>query len=308
MSIVKIPKNVLNLEILLFNGQSFRWRSRKTPTSVEYYGVTHDRVWKIERLDDMTVKYEVLHSFKETNEDKDRTIFHHYFNLDVDVNAILSEWTNDDYFKKVVEQHPNLLGIRILNQEVFETIISFICSSNNNVPRISKMVEKFCQLYGECFEYDNMKFYSLPNVEKLKNVSSIDEDLRKNSFGYRAKYIAESILMINKLGGSKYLEILQTKNTEKAREELLKLRGIGRKVADCILLMGLHHYHVVPCDVHVKRLVKNNYIPSLDEKKFTTKDIYDVQEFFESKFGKYAGWVQSILFTVQLLSLHVKSD
>lgn len=167
------------------------------------------------------------------------------------------------------------------------------------------MVEKFCELYGECFEYDDMKFYSLPNIEKLQNVCDLDEVLRKHSFGYRAKYIADSILMINELGGLEYLKLLQTKNTEEAREELLKLRGIGRKVADCVLLMGLRHYHVVPCDVHVKRLVKNNYLPSLDEKKFKDKDVYDVQEFFESKFGKYAGWVQSILFTVQLLSLKV---
>uniref|UniRef100_A0A0K0EEG7 DNA-(apurinic or apyrimidinic site) lyase n=1 Tax=Strongyloides stercoralis TaxID=6248 RepID=A0A0K0EEG7_STRER len=305
MPVINIPKSLLNLEIVLFNGQSFRWRSKKTPTSIEYYGVVYDRVWKIEQLNDTAIKYEVLHSFTKTNKENDRAIFNHYFNLDVNVSSLIKEWTNDTYFKKVVDQYPNLLGIRILNQEVFETIISFICSSNNNVSRISKMVEKFCELYGECFEYDDMKFYSLPNIEKLQNVCDLDEVLRKHSFGYRAKYIADSILMINELGGLEYLKLLQTKNTEEAREELLKLRGIGRKVADCVLLMGLRHYHVVPCDVHVKRLVKNNYLPSLDEKKFKDKDVYDVQEFFESKFGKYAGWVQSILFTVQLLSLKV---
>ncbi|CEF65683.1 N-glycosylase/DNA lyase [Strongyloides ratti] len=305
MPVINIPKNVLNLEIVLFNGQSFRWRSRKTLISTEYYGVAYNRVWKIEQLNDKTLKYEILHSFTKTNEDKDHAIFNHYFNLDVNVTSLSKEWINDKYFKKVINEHPNLLGIRILNQEVFETIISFICSSNNNVPRISKMVEKFCQLYGECFEYDNMKFYSLPNVEKLQNISNLNEVLRKHSFGYRAKYIADTILMINKLGGSKFLETLQTKSTEEARTQLLKFCGVGRKVADCILLMGLRHYHVVPCDVHVKRLVKKNYLSSLDEKKFKDKDVHDVQEFFELKFGKYAGWVQSILFTVQLLSLKI---
>uniref|UniRef100_A0A0N4ZG12 DNA-(apurinic or apyrimidinic site) lyase n=1 Tax=Parastrongyloides trichosuri TaxID=131310 RepID=A0A0N4ZG12_PARTI len=305
MPIVKISKNVLNLEISLFNGQSFRWRTINNPTSTEYYGVAYDRVWRIERLNDKNVKYDVLHCFSNTNEDKDREIFHHYFNLDINVITLSKEWSNDIYFKKIVQQHPHLLGIRILNQELFETIISFICSSNNNVTRISKMVEKICELYGECFEYEGMKFYSLPSVEKLGKIENIDEVLKKNMFGYRAKYLAKTFETLNNLGGSKYLELLKEKDVLEARMHLLGLQGIGRKVADCILLMGLRHYHVVPCDIHVKRLVKNNYIPTMDEKKFSSKDVIEVQSLFEEKFGKYAGWVQSILFTVQLLSIKV---
>uniref|UniRef100_A0AC35TSA0 DNA-(apurinic or apyrimidinic site) lyase n=1 Tax=Rhabditophanes sp. KR3021 TaxID=114890 RepID=A0AC35TSA0_9BILA len=304
---INIGKNVLNLEITLFNGQSFRWQKVQRNDKTYFYGVARDRVWKLWRENDNEIEYNVLHSFVKTTEDKNRSVFTDYFSLDVNVSDVISKWNEDKYFNKIYEQHPHLMGIRILNQSLFETIISFICSANNNVSRISKMVEKICELYGEGIKCENnMIFYSIPCVTKLAKINGLEETLRDNMFGYRAKYLFNTFKRIDKLGGNKHLETIQSQDLEDARASLLAMQGIGRKVADCILLMGLRHYQVVPCDIHVKRLVKNNYLPKLDEKKFSKGDIVVVQNLFNEKFENYSGWVQSILFTVQLQKLIIK--
>ena len=182
-------------------------------------------------------------------------------------------------------------GIRILNQDLWETIISFIISANNNIPRIKGIIEKLSQKYGKEIIWNNNKYYTFPSPEELKEVTV--EEYRSLGLGFRDIRLYETTKMV--LNKEIDLDKLkQEKDTNKVREELLKFSGVGPKVADCILLFSdLKRFDVFPIDVWVRRVMNDLYIKKEDENKVNKKEI---EKLAVEKFGNLAGIAQQYLF------------
>ena len=182
-------------------------------------------------------------------------------------------------------------GIRILNQDLWETTISFIISANNNIPRIKGIIERLSQKYGEPIEFQGKTYYTFPTPEQLKDVTV--EEFRKLGLGFRDIRLYETTHMIleNKVNLE---ELKQNKNTEEVRNQLLTLSGVGPKVADCILLFSdLKRFDVFPIDVWVRRVMNELYIKKDDETKVSKKEI---EKIAEEKFGDLKGIAQQYLF------------
>ena len=181
-------------------------------------------------------------------------------------------------------------GIRILNQDLWETIISFIISANNNIPRIKGIIEKLSQNYGTPIKWKDVVYYAFPSPEDLKDVTV--SDFRSLGLGFRDIRLYETTHMI--LDKKVDLEKMPEKSTFEAREELLSLSGVGPKVADCILLFStLKRFDVFPIDVWVRRVMNELYIKNEDETKVSKKEIMNIAN---EKFGNLEGIAQQYLF------------
>jgi len=218
-----------------------------------------------------------------------------YLNLNVSLQELLGQWKSDKLFNSLYKSQP---GVRILNQPVFECLISFICSQNSHVKRIASNIQSLKQRYGKriCFKY-NTTYYSFPTVGELSSASQ--DVLETLGLGYRAKYIVSTVQQILNKGSEPWLESLKDKSTEDIRNELLKFEGIGPKVADCILLFGFNRFEVVPIDTHMWKIAKQHY-GAPNTKSVTGKVYRKTSEAFFNVFGEYAGWAHSILFAASL--------
>lgn len=221
-----------------------------------------------------------------------------YFQLKINLSDLYEEWGQKD--DKFCDISKKFCGIRILKQDPVENLISFICSSNNNIPRITSMIEKLCSHYGEeGLKMNNEIFYMFPSLEKLAE-PGVEGELRKLGFGYRAKYIHQTAVHIVK-NDPNWLMSLRNMSYDKARKELLQLPGVGGKVADCVCLMSLNKSEAVPVDTHVWQIATRDYLPHLKTRKTMTDKIYwEIGNFFRNRFGKYAGWAHSVLFAADL--------
>lgn len=182
-------------------------------------------------------------------------------------------------------------GIRILNQDLWETIISFIISANNNIPRIKGIIEKLSKKYGKELEFEGKKYYTFPTPKELENVTV--EDYRSLGLGFRdiRLYETTKIIIEKKVD---LQELRKNPNTFEVREKLLTLSGVGPKVADCILLFSdLKRFEVFPIDVWVRRVMNDLYIKNPDETKVSKKQI---EKIANEKFGNLAGLAQQYLF------------
>ena len=173
---------------------------------------------------------------------------------------------------------------------MWETIISFIISANNNIPRIKGIIERLSKAYGDKIEYEGKEYYTFPTPEELRNVSV--QDFRNLGLGFRDIRLYETTHKI--LDKEVDLDKLKKMPTKMAREELLRLSGVGPKVADCILLFStLKRFDVFPIDVWVRRVMNDLYIKNEDETKVTKKEI---QQLADKKFGNLQGLAQQYLF------------
>ncbi|HIS31654.1 MAG TPA: 8-oxoguanine DNA glycosylase [Candidatus Limivivens intestinipullorum] len=177
-----------------------------------------------------------------------------YFDLDTSYEEVLSRIDPDDGFLVRAARFGG--GIRILKQDVWEMIITFILSQQNNIPRIRRLVRTVCEHYGEAKkDRDGTAYYAFPTAEALAKAS--EEELRSLKLGYRSRYIRETAASI--AAGEVDLEGIKSLSYEEARRELLTLSGIGQKVADCICLFGLHHLAAFPMDTHILQILKREY-------------------------------------------------
>ena len=182
-------------------------------------------------------------------------------------------------------------GIRILNQDLWETIISFIISANNNIPRIKGIIERIAEKYGKEIVFEGKKYYTFPTVDELSKASV--EDLRKLGLGFRDVRVYETTRLI-KTEKISLDEIKKEKEFNKVREMLLTLPGVGPKVADCILLFSdLKRLEAFPIDVWVRRVMNELYIHNEEESKVKKQDI---EKIAYEKFGNLAGIAQQYLF------------
>lgn len=253
-------------------GQCFRWVRQDDGS---YTGVAKGRVLNVKLEADVLI-------LRNTDFTDFKDIWFDYFDLGRDYGKIKEALLKDDIMKEAVSFG---WGIRLLRQDIWETLISFIISANNRIPRIMKTVGVISELYGDRLEMDGKYYYSFPGVEKLTQPSL--EDLEVCKGGFRCKYILNSSSIIEK--GEIDLAKIQHMDRDSAREELMKFPGVGPKVADCVLLFSGTRYDVFPTDVWVKRVMEELYL-----KKDTS--LKEIQKFAGGYFGDLAGFAQQYLF------------
>lgn len=264
-------------------GQCFRWNREENGS---YTGVTTKCVINVEKTKSKIV-FDAKPFSKMSDEDIKNYIIH-YFDLDRDYSKLRKKIANVDDNLKVATKYGK--GIRILNQELWETIISFIISANNNIPRIKGIIERMAEKYGKKISFNGKTYYSFPTPKELSKATV--EDLRKLGLGFRDKRIFETTKLI--ASGEVVLKKLYKLNTSDARDKLLELQGVGPKVADCILLFSdLKRFDVFPIDVWVRRVMNELYIHNKDENKVSKKEI---EKIANEKFGDYKGLAQQYLF------------
>ena len=274
----KIKSDTFELADIFECGQCFRWNKEDNGS---YTGIFHKNVLNVDKKGNEII-------FKGICEENIEKVCMDYFDLNRDYSKIKKELSEiDENLKTSVEYGK---GIRILNQDLWETIISFIISANNNIPRIKGIIERLSKAYGDKIEYEGKEYYTFPTPEELKNVSI--QDFRKLGLGFRDVRLYETTHMI--LDKEVDLSKLSKMPTKIAREELLRLSGVGPKVADCILLFStLKRFDVFPIDVWVRRVMNELYIKNENEDKVTKKEI---QQLADEKFGNLQGLAQQYLF------------
>ena len=177
-----------------------------------------------------------------------------YFDIDSDYGKYIEKVNPRDKYLSAAVQCGN--GIRVLRQDLWEMIITFLISQQNNISRIRGCIERLCARYGEKMEAGDTEYYSFPTPQQLSGAT--EEELRGLGMGYRARYIVETTRSI--LDGEVSLEKLyQMKYYRRARKELMKLSGVGEKVADCICLFALHHMDAFPIDTHIRQVLDEHY-------------------------------------------------
>lgn len=273
MDEISIKTDCFNLKYTLECGQCFRWSKEG-----DYYiGVIKDRVLKVRQ--DGNLLY-----IQSNNYDNLESIVKEYFELEKDYKSIEDRIEKvDEYVCKALK---NTSGLRHLNQDFFETIISYIISANNNIPRISKSVNEISKRYGTKVKLDNKEYYLFPTPQQLKNVSI--QEYRDCGVGFRDKYIYDTVQKI--ANNQIELDSMKDMQTEELKKKLLELMGIGPKVADCILLFSCGRQEVFPIDVWVERVMKKLYF---NDEKVSKKQIL---EYADKNFGKDAGIIQQHLF------------
>lgn len=276
MKIEEIKGGVRVHDVLHFNpahtflcGQCFRWDEEEDKS---FTGVAGGRVVNISQSGTvLTVKNTTLDDFK--------NYWIHYLDLERNYGEIKDALSRDKIIKRAMEFG---WGIRILRQDFFECLISFIVSANNNIPRIKGILNRLSQIYGQRIMYNGKEYYAFPKPRELVNIC--EEDIATIRAGYRARYIVETVRAYNRGEISK--EYIMSLSLAKARRELCKICGVGPKVADCILLFSLGRFGAFPVDVWVKRVMNELY--GCDEK--------DAAVLGQNMFGEYSGIAQQYLF------------
>ncbi|MCL2819655.1 MAG: DNA-3-methyladenine glycosylase 2 family protein [Oscillospiraceae bacterium] len=240
-----------NLKKTFECGQCFRWDADKNGS---YTGVAFNRVIKARSCNDSI--------YLSCNEDELESIWRNYFDLDRDYAAIREQLCIDDFMQKATDYG---MGIRILRQDKWEALCSFIISQNNNIPRIKSIINSLCREYGDEIKFEGNKYYSFPSSDILAYLTP--EKLAPLRCGYRAEYIIRSAKAIS--GGEINLDALTACDPDYTRAELKKLYGVGDKVADCVMLFGLHMLGAFPLDVWMKRAVAKHYGSGFDPNIFS---------------------------------------
>ena len=223
-----------------------------------------------------------LHS---TSEADFENVWRNFLDLDRDYGKIKAELTKDS--DTVMESAIDFGGgIRILKQDLWETIVSFIISASNNIPRIKKIIELLCTNFGTEHIYEGKTYYSFPDAKTIASLKHEELDVIKA--GYRTKYILQTAKQI--ANGEFSLDALYNMTTADAKSELLKLCGVGNKVADCITLFALNRFDSFPVDVWIKRIMEYCYFEN------QTQDIPIISQFANDKFGELGGIAQQYLF------------
>ncbi len=276
-----------NLDHTLTCGQSFRWEKHGD----WWYGVVGDKLVKIRQT------WNKL-QFETFPEKTDTTFVSKYFRLDDALPLILSGIDKDAHIHRAIK---HFRGLRIIRQEPWECLISYICATYKNIPAIQEMILNLSKCFGEKITFDNHSFYTFPKPRDLANASL--EELKKCKLGFRAKNVARTSKIIHEKRFD--LEALKEMSYDRARRTLLSLPGVGLKVADCVLLFSIGMLEAFPVDVWIKWATSEFYadhfgrsfIESISNKRSITPNHYRrINSFGRDHFGEYAGYAQEYLF------------
>ncbi len=263
------------LKYTLESGQSFRW----SRINDAYYGVVEGRILRLQQKNKSTLKIE---SSRNEDEEIITKFLFHYLDLNRELAPILTAVRVDGYIAKAIDR---FWGMRILNQELWETIASFILSQNNNISRIRNIIHTLSEKFGQKIEFNGYVNYTFPTPNSLAD-AGIDEIFSCGT-GYRARYLWNAAAKISK--GELLLDMLKRLPYTEAKNELMKLEGVGEKVADCICLFSLGHLEALPIDVWIKRIFEQIYL----RKKAS---MFEIRQFAKNYFGKNIGYAQQYLF------------
>ncbi|KAL5844030.1 hypothetical protein ACOSQ4_009988 [Xanthoceras sorbifolium] len=291
---LNVSQSELSLPLTFPTGQTFRW---KQTGPLQYSGTIGPHLISLKHHDNGDVCYRIHHS---PSEAAAKSALLDFLNVGISLAQLWKVFSSSD--SRFAELAKYLAGARVLRQDPFECLVQFLCSSNNNIARITKMVD-FISSLGNCLGHiEGFEFHQFPSLERLSMVS--EADLRKAGFGYRAKYITRTInaLQSKPGGGAEWLMSLRKLDLQEAVDALCTLPGVGPKVAACISLFSLDQHHAIPVDTHVWQIATRYLIPELAGARLTPKLYSRVSEAFVSKYGKYAGWAQTLLFVAELPS------
>ena len=283
MKIKLSSKCPFNLDFTLCCGQTFRWDKHGD----WWYGVVGQEAFKI-RQECGALEFEGVN---------ERFVWN-YFRLQDDLPRILSDINKDENVQAAIDE---FRGLRILRQEPWECLISYICATYKSIAAIRSMLANLSRRFGEEIHLENQSFLGFPKPERLAKTEL--QELAACGLGYRAKYVLKTANLI--CDGTLDLEGLKKRSYAKAKRELMNLPGVGPKVADCVLLFSLEELEAFPVDVWIKRTVLEYYgqhFSSEFVKKISTQgslstSAYErLSSFGREYFGKYAGYAQEYLY------------
>ncbi|HEY3095147.1 MAG TPA: DNA glycosylase [Nitrososphaera sp.] len=261
------------------SGQVFLWEKRGD----SWYGIHGDRVVRFTKADGQ---------IEFTAFPEDRSCEQKMFRLGDDIRTIFTEMSSDPLVRRLIRTYP---GLRLMRQEANQCLFSFLCASNTNIPTIRRMLHALTRKLGRPVKVDDVEFFTFPSAADINRVS-IDE-LRACGLGYRAKAIKAAAGTI--ASGQIDFDALKTARYEEAKKELLKVYGVGSKIADCVLLFSLEKLDAFPIDVWIARALAGHY-RWLHKKKFgekiTPHQYEQLSGSVRDYFGRYAGYSQQYLY------------
>jgi N-glycosylase/DNA lyase len=274
---VEVRSHELDLGLCVSSGQVFRWEKSEDD---EWLGVDGGDWYRV------TVSQGGLRVESNTSE----TSFRRLFRLDDDVRGKIARIR--ELGPELVPYIEQLPGLRVLRpSDVVEEAFCFLCTPNNNLARILKMVRSLAA-FGPRLERQD--FHRFPD---LKTIAELDEQcLREKGFGYRARTIPAIAKQVLDRGGAAWLEGLRSQPYAVAHEQLVSLKGVGPKLADCICLFALHHEEAVPVDTHLWQAAKRHYFRDWEGKSLTDRRYREIGDEFRRRFGNLAGWAHQYLF------------
>ena len=266
---------LINVENSINSGQVFLWRKNDK----YWYGVNGQDILKISNSG--TIK-----SYQNTKTD--------FFRKKDDIEKIIKSISKDNITKKAVKQY---LGLRILEQDPFQCLISFIVSSNSNIQKIKYSLENISNKFGNKIKFDNQEFFLFPKPSKLAKASI--SEIKSCGVGYRAKFIKEAanMTLLKKIN----FESMKKNSYQEAKEKICQIPGVGNKVADCVLLFSLNKLEAFPLDRWMIRILEKYYSKQfqLETKTITEKQYEILHEKIVNYFGPFAGYSQQFLFKME---------
>lgn len=287
---LELPRDRLDLPLCVGCGQVFRWSQAPGPPD-QWVGADGENWYRVEiQAGEGSTTLRV-----ETN--GDAHAFQRLFRLDVDESRALAS---------IVDAEPALApyvaalpGLRLMRpSDAVEAAFSFLCTPNNHLVRILRMVRVLAS-YGEPFAGAPEGVRRFPSLEAIAGLS--EAELRARGFGYRGRTIPSIARQMMERGGADWLASLKSLPYGEAHEALIRLNGVGRKLADCICLFALHHEEAVPVDTHLWQAAVRLYFPEWKGKALTDQRYRAVGEAFRARFGPLSGWAHQYLFYDNLL-------
>ena len=270
-----MQKFTIDVENSINSGQVFLWKKNET----NWYGVNGQDILQID-------KNGKIDSYQNLEAD--------FFRESDDIEKIIKSISKDKTVKMAVKKYQ---GLRILRQDPFQCLISFIVSSNSNIPKIKYCLENISKKFGKKTKFQNQEFFLFPKPEKLAKASI--SEITDCGVGYRAKFIKEAAkMMVSKKIDFEYLKKC---NYQEAKESICQIPGVGNKVADCIMLFSLDKLEAVPLDRWIIRILEKYYLKKFEiaTKTVTEKQYNILHEKIVNHFGPYAGYAQQFLFKME---------
>ena len=291
---MKLAQTAFDLDLTLCCGQVFKWEKK----GGWWYGIISDNPIKIRQISKDL-------EFENASSD----LVKNYFGLNDNLKEIRNRISRDDYVEKALKK---FWGLRIVKQDPWECLISYICATYKSIAAIRSMLFKLSKKFGEQKSLNDYTLYSFPKPDKLQ--SAKESDLLECGLGYRSKYVLKTARKI--LEPDSFFDELKYLPYSQAKKRLIKLPGIGPKVADCILLFSLEKTEAFPIDVWIKRVIINHYSDHFSNKfiskisqtrSISNSEYSKLNEFGRSYFGEYAGYAQEYLFHFERMCSKKKS-
>ncbi len=261
-----------SLDQTLGCGQVFRWDRTDNGW---WFGVVGSQVIKIQQ-----------NGQRLTFEGASVPFITEYFSLDVDLQPIVASFNRDPFIDLAIRR---CAGLRLIRQPGWECLISYICSTNSNIPMIRKRIGTIAEQFGRKILFEGKTYYSFPEPSAI--ACSGAKILENCKLGYRTPYVFKTASIISTF--EQWEETITSLSFESARRQLMKLSGVGPKAADCILLFAFQKYESFPVDVWIRRIMQQNYIKTLKTDAPLTDREYDhIRRFALEHFGTFCGYAQ----------------